>query len=186
MSTATIRLAPAITAPWMQLSPTPPQPITATLAPGGTLAVRITAPTPVGTAHPTMAARSRGMSGSIFTRAFSWTSISSAKVARPDELHARFPAGESQTAARLVGRPRQTVLPAQGRASGQAPLALPAEPGRKGDDVVPRLHVGDVGADGLHDPRALVTQDGRTLRADTAVAGSANRCGTDRSRPPGS
>ena len=39
MSTAMMRLAPAMRQPWMTLRPTPPQPITATIEPPGTLAV---------------------------------------------------------------------------------------------------------------------------------------------------
>ena len=57
-----MRAAPAIRAPWMHDSPTPPQPMTATLAPAGTCAVLRTAPTPVATAHPTIAITSSGAS----------------------------------------------------------------------------------------------------------------------------
>lgn len=59
-SMATIRLAPATALPWMTFSPTPPAPITATEAPGRTPAVLKTDPRPVTTAHPTVAALSRG------------------------------------------------------------------------------------------------------------------------------
>ena len=45
--------------------PTPPTPKTAMLAPAGTAAVLITAPTPVITEQPIRAARSRGMEGLI-------------------------------------------------------------------------------------------------------------------------
>src|SRR5438477_6322068 len=74
-----IRSAPAKAAPLTADSPTPPQPITATVAPGSTLAALNTAPTPVITPQPTSAARSSGMSSSIFTIEFSCTSICSAK-----------------------------------------------------------------------------------------------------------
>ena len=67
-STATIGFAPAIAAPWITFRPTPPVPITITAVPGSTLAVLNTAPTPVITPHETSAARSSGMSLSIFTR----------------------------------------------------------------------------------------------------------------------
>ena len=63
-------------------SPTPPQPITATVEPASIRAVLNTAPTPVMTPQPTSVARSSGTSGSIFTNAFSWTSICSAKAER--------------------------------------------------------------------------------------------------------
>ena len=44
--------APTIRAPWITLSPMPPSPNTATLAPGHTFAVLITAPMPVVTPQP--------------------------------------------------------------------------------------------------------------------------------------
>ena len=52
--------AAASTATWIALGPKPPVPITATVLPGSTLAVLITAPTPVVTPQPTRAARSSG------------------------------------------------------------------------------------------------------------------------------
>ena len=67
MSTATTRLAPAIRAPWITLSPTPPHPITATVSPWAIDAVFNAAPTPVSTPHPTSAATFRSTSLSIFT-----------------------------------------------------------------------------------------------------------------------
>src|ERR1700758_1029338 len=51
-STPTILLAPTNLAPWITLRPMPPNPNTTTLAPGVTLAVLITAPTPVVTPQP--------------------------------------------------------------------------------------------------------------------------------------
>ncbi len=53
---ATIREAPASAAPITHDSPTPPRPMTATLAPAGTSAVLRTAPTPVETQQPMSAA----------------------------------------------------------------------------------------------------------------------------------
>ena len=64
----------------------PPQPITATVSPGRTFAVFITAPTPVVTPQPMSAALSSGMSGRIFTTKFSCTSSCSAKLAEVGEL----------------------------------------------------------------------------------------------------
>ena len=87
VSMAMIRSAPASAAPLTADSPTPPQPITATVAPGSTLAALNTAPTPVITPQPTSAARSSGMSSSIFTIEFSCTSICSPK---DDRLNAWF------------------------------------------------------------------------------------------------
>jgi hypothetical protein len=77
VSMAMIRSAPASAAPFTVDSPTPPQPITATVEPGSTFAALNTAPTPVSTPQPTSAARSSGMSGSIFAIEFSCTSICS-------------------------------------------------------------------------------------------------------------
>ena len=82
VSTAMIRPAPAIRAPCSAESPTPPQPITATLLPGAICAVLSAAPTPVVTPQPISAACSSGMSSRIFTSAFSCTSICSAKPER--------------------------------------------------------------------------------------------------------
>ena len=48
----TILSAPTMRAPWMTLRPMPPSPNTATLAPGHTFAVLITAPMPVVTPQP--------------------------------------------------------------------------------------------------------------------------------------
>ena len=74
--------APAMAAPLTHDSPTPPQPTTATVLPGSTLAVWNTAPTPVITPQPTRAARSSGMSSRTFTSACSCTTICSANEDR--------------------------------------------------------------------------------------------------------
>ena len=73
-----MRSAPASRAPWMAFRPTPPQPITATVLPGSTLAVFMAAPSPVVAPQPMRAICSKPISCSIFTREFSWTSIISA------------------------------------------------------------------------------------------------------------
>ena len=82
MSIAMIRLAPAMAAPLMAARPTPPQPITATVSPGRTLAVWNTEQTPVSTPQPIRAARSRGMSLRMGVQACSWISIISANEER--------------------------------------------------------------------------------------------------------
>src|SRR6267143_627254 len=64
---------------------TPPQPSTATVDPGVTLAVLITAPTPVVTAQPTSAARSSGIFGSMLTRLSPWTVAYSAMTPQPEK-----------------------------------------------------------------------------------------------------
>ena len=77
-STAITGCAATMTPPCTTLSPTPPTPNTAMLAPAGTAAVLMTAPTPVITEQPISAARSSGMSSRTFTSPLSWTSICSA------------------------------------------------------------------------------------------------------------
>ena len=81
-STAMMRDAPAMTAPWIAFSPTPPQPQTAPVDPSVTCAVLTTAPTPVTTAQPSEARRSIGTSSGTFTRVHSGATVCCAKVAR--------------------------------------------------------------------------------------------------------
>ena len=61
-------------------SPTPPSPMTATLAPAGTSAVRVTAPTPVATQQPMSAATSAGVPSGIGIAAAAGTIWDSAMV----------------------------------------------------------------------------------------------------------
>src|SRR3954468_21856433 len=75
----------------MTLRPTPPQPNTATLAPGSTFAVLNTAPTPVVTAQPTSAARSNGIFGSIFTRLSTCNVAYSAITPQPEKMLTELP-----------------------------------------------------------------------------------------------
>ena len=85
-STAIIWRAPAILAPWIADPPTPPAPKTATVAPGGILAVVSAAPKPVVTPHPISAIRSSGRSSSIFTTAVSSTIAAWAKPPAPPPI----------------------------------------------------------------------------------------------------
>src|ERR1019366_5642818 len=82
-STATIGYAPAILAAITELRPTPPQPITATLWPHSTRAVRSTAPAPVVTAQPTSVAACREIESLIFIAALEFTTTSGLKVDGP-------------------------------------------------------------------------------------------------------
>ena len=82
-SIATIRDAPASTAPITHESPTPPRPMTATLAPGGTSAVLRTAPTPVVTQQPISAATAGSTPSGIGMAASTGTTVASAMVAMP-------------------------------------------------------------------------------------------------------
>ena len=153
------RPAPAMAAPWMQLRPTPPQPITATVEPGSTLAVLNTAPTPVVTPQPISAARSRGMSLRIFTSACSWISICSAKRRQVEELvHRRAGVGQPRRVAGAA--PGASLLVAQRQVAGEAVLAVAAVDRQAGDHVVARLHVADLVADRLDDAGRLVAEHG--------------------------
>ncbi len=78
-----IVVAPARTAPWMTLSPTPPQPTTRTLDPGRTSATLSTAPTPVTTAQASRHITSIGASLPILTHMRSPTTAYSAKEPMP-------------------------------------------------------------------------------------------------------
>ena len=82
-SSATIRDAPAIAAPITHDSPTPPSPITATLAPAGTAAVLSTAPTPVVTQQPMSAATAGSTPSGRAIAAASGTTVASAIVPIP-------------------------------------------------------------------------------------------------------
>ena len=61
-------------------SPTPPSPITATLEPGSTGSVFVTAPTPVATQHPMSAATSGGVPSGIGIAAAAGTTCDDAIV----------------------------------------------------------------------------------------------------------
>ncbi len=89
MSTATIRVAPAMRSPWITFSPTPPTPNTAAVSPGRALARFNTAPTPVSTPHPMRHAEDSGTSFGIRTAWTSLTTVTSEKT----EAAAKFDAG---------------------------------------------------------------------------------------------
>ena len=109
-----IRPAPAIFAALIVASPTPPQPTTATVSPGVTLQALKIVPAPVVTAQPMTAARSSGISGSIFTQACSWISICSAKAERLSIWLTTDPSGRvmrgASPAPRRVSPPRQSDM----------------------------------------------------------------------------
>ena len=65
----------------MTLRPTPPQPITATVLPGSTLALKMTAPTPVVALQPMRAAWAMGKSAAMGMQPVSGTTASWAKQA---------------------------------------------------------------------------------------------------------
>src|SRR5882762_3757491 len=86
-----MRSAPAMRAPWITERPTPPQPNTATLEPGSTLAVLNTAPTPVVTPQPTSAAHSAGILGSVFIKFSADTVAYSAIAPQPEKMLSAAP-----------------------------------------------------------------------------------------------
>src|SRR5664280_3548488 len=88
MSTAMIRLAPAIRRPWITFSPTPPTPKTAAVSPAWTLALLSTDPTPVRTPHPMRHAEVMGTSLEILTAWTSLTTVSSLDTEVPAKLDA--------------------------------------------------------------------------------------------------
>ena len=159
-----MRDAPAIAAPFTADRPMPPQPITATVAPGSTFAAWNTAPTPVITPQPT-SARDR--------------------AERRRDLHHRMLVhqhvlGERRQVERLVqhlafpGQPPRRagqqlhlgVLAEIGMA-GHALRALAAEHRQAGDDVIAGLHVGDVLADRLDHAGGFVAEHARAWGTDT-------------------
>ena len=73
-------------APWITERPTPPQPNTAMLEPGCTLAVLNTAPTPVVTPQPTSAAHSNGIFASTLIRFSAETVAYSAMAPQPEKM----------------------------------------------------------------------------------------------------
>ena len=130
-----MRDAPAMRAPWMTDCPTPPQPITVTVAPGFTCAVLSAAPTPVVMAQPMSASCSAGRSVSTFTSIDSSTVISSAKVPRP-----LAPITATAVGARALGHEHvRAHRLAQLRLVAQAEEAVAARGGERRDHPVTDL-----------------------------------------------
>ena len=82
-SMAMMRLALAICAPWITARPMAPRPKTATVAPGSTLAVFITAPMPVVTPQPSRQILSSGASLETTASDTSGSTVYSLKVEQP-------------------------------------------------------------------------------------------------------
>src|SRR5918998_3243119 len=93
VSTAMMRPAPAMRAPWMALRPTPPTPNTATGSPCWILARLRAAPAPVRTPQPTRQAELSGTSSGMRMACTSFTTVYSAKYEEP----AKFQAGSPST-----------------------------------------------------------------------------------------
>ena len=98
-SIATIRPAPASTAPITHDRPTPPRPMTATLAPTGTSAVLSTAPTPVDTQQPMSAATAGSTPSGRGMAAASGTTVAPAIVPMPQYDRTGSPSSVARTVA---------------------------------------------------------------------------------------
>ena len=171
MSTATIGPAPTMRAAWITESPTPPQPMTATPAPGSTPAVRVTPPQPVSTAQPISAARSSGTSLRIGTATDSGTTACSANEETALKWRKSVPSSESRevpSASVPVEAMRAPVL-AEVRPAGTAALALAARGHEREHDVVAGPHALDAGPDLGHDARRLVADHERQRLGQVAV-----------------
>ena len=83
MSTAMIFFAPTRRAPAIAASPTPPQPMTATVSSRLTAPVLIAAPTPAITPQPSRPAAAGSAAGSTFVHCPSCTSVLSANAPMP-------------------------------------------------------------------------------------------------------
>ena len=162
-------LAPTSRAPWMTLSPTPPQPMTATVSPASTRAALVTEHTPVVTQQPMRAATSgRDVSGDR-----------DGLLRRTDDLlgPGAEPRRDEQGLA-VEAHPRSAVVHhlargvvavAENRDAAHAVLATAAVGTKGEDDVVARLDVADARAHGLHHARALMAQDYRGLVVPLAL-----------------
>ena len=155
VSTATIRVAPAMRRPWITLSPTPPTPKTAAVSPGRTLARLSTEPTPVSTPQPMRQAEDSGTSLGMRTAWTSLTIVNSVKT----EAAAKFDAGSPLKVNGVEMLPERALAP--GRVPGAAGPARPAA-GQGGDhDVVARLDRAHRVTDRLDDAGALVAEHRR-------------------------
>ncbi len=119
----------------MQLSPMPPQPITATVLPGMTCAACHTEPIPVSTAQPIGATTSSGTSERIFTTLCWCTTIFSANDASPADWMTGLPsmvsadgspgARSSPTRLQSTGRPDRQKLQCPQNADGHVTTESP-------------------------------------------------------------
>ena len=179
--------APAARAPCTTERPMPPSPSTTTVAPGSTLAVLSTAPTPVCTAQPMTQAVSSGVSAGHLHRA---------------GLVAHGVLGEAtdaEAAVHLLAAPRQSGRAVEERAAEHrgvvdaapglvalAPVAATARRDRREHDLVAGRQHGDALADRVDDPGGLVAEHRRDWRRRCCAA-RCSRSGRCRSgaRAPG-
>ena len=164
VSTAMIRLAPTSAAPAMAASPTPPQPITATVSSRLTAPVLIAAPRPAITPQPSRPATAGSAAGSTLVHWPSCTSVLSANAPMPSAGVSFGAVGQRHL---LRGVVRVEAVP---RPAALACPALPAHRAPVQDHEVARLDVGHARADGLDRARGLMAEQERELVVDAALA----------------
>ena len=171
-------VAPATTAPWTALRPTPPVPTTTTLLPGSTRAVLTTAPKPVITPQASKAAlverdlrRDGDHLGGVDDDVLG-------EGSRAEALHDRGAVARGQRPALVE---REGCL-AEGVLAAGAGGAGSARPDQRHDDVVADREPLDTGPDLGDDPRRLVPVDrgqraapGALEEVDVALADGAGR-----------
>ena len=174
-STAMMVVALARAAPMMTLMPTPPQPTTATLLPGVTLALLTTAPTPVGTQQPMSAAWGMGVGISMGTQPISGTTAYSAKQATLPMWWMRVSPLCRRCVPSIMFGPVAMWLSHTCELPERQELQRP-QAGTKGQyHLLAGADGGDAGADGLDGAGSLVAQhhgqgDGGVAVHEVAVA----------------
>ena len=165
VSMAMMRPAPAIAAPLIAAMPTPPQPMTATVSPGATLA-RVHCRTVAGDDG---AADERGaVEGEVVADLHHGILVDEHHLGVGGQVGegVQLLAAEAQA----LRDPRQHLharVGADERPSGRAVVAGAAEHREAGDDVVALPNVADLGADRFDDAGELVTQDhGKRMRVE--------------------
>ena len=150
--------------------PTPPSPITATVAPAGTSAVLRTAPTPVETQQPMSAATAGSTPSGSGIAAASGTTVVAGHRADPAVRQHRL-AGERRERGRAVREP----VPERGRhrtrpgPAGQAPSTGAARHQPRQRDGLTDPQRPHARPDRVHDPGALVAHHDRRRSRPLAV-----------------
>ena len=140
--------APAMRAAWMAARPMPPAPMTATVLPGSTWAVRNTAPVPVSTPQPIERGPvERDVLGDLHDGPLVHEHLLG-EAAEAGELARSACRRRASAAAACSPGPAEAVgVEHAVRVAGQALTALAAEHRQAAHDVVAGLHVGDALAD---------------------------------------
>jgi hypothetical protein len=125
--------APAIRAPWSAESPTPPQPITATLLPGAIFAVLSAAPTPCDTAADQRRLLERHVVADLHERVL----VQEHLLGEAREVRELVDRGAAlRDPRRLAGLAHRGHAAAQVRAAGEAVVARAAEHRQARDHVI--------------------------------------------------